>query len=168
MSELMINSLRQIIKENGKEILTENIDRVYSLLTDLVPKEDIQRRCIRLALRSEAMKPLYSISETPDNLEALLKKSVVIAADENCWKDEVAYDTMFSLFSALYPELAESMAESSAESNINSAGKFTEGFSEIADENQLDGYEYDDEDYSRTWALEFIEKGLKKELCKRE
>ena len=45
MSESMVNALRKIIKENGEEILAENIDRVYNFLTDLVPKEETQRKC---------------------------------------------------------------------------------------------------------------------------
>ena len=161
MSESMVNALRKIIKENGEEILAENIDRVYNFLTDLVPKEETQRKCIRLALRSGAMKPLYSISAAPEDSEALFKKSVVMVADENCWRDDVAYDTMFSLFSALYPELAGRMtqptADGTAEIQNASPELLAGGISGIIDENQILGYEYDDEDYSRTWALEFRE-----------
>lgn len=161
MSESMVNALRKIIEENGEEILAENIDRVYNFLTDLVPKEETQRKCIRLALRSGAMKPLYSIGAAPEDSEALFKKSVVMVADENCWRDDVAYDTMFSLFSALYPELSGRMtqpaADGTAENQKTSPELLAGGISGIIDEEQIQGYEYDDEDYSRTWALEFRE-----------
>ena len=83
-----------------------------------------------------------------DNSSLIFNKAVTILSDETDWSEEITADTISMLVAALHSETY--VLQPASQETLRE--KYQAPHSPDL---QIDGYEYDDEDYSRTWALEF-------------
>lgn len=148
MNQELVSAIKDIISDKGIDFLSDNAKMTVCMLRDLVPTADKERRRIKIALESQAFEELLKIGGKPDSAETLFQRAVVFLIDETDWSEDIADDTLSTLFAALYPDIQRN-------SNGNTSSVASKPAKKKVVKATGQGYEYFDDDYSRTWLLEF-------------
>ena len=145
MNNKLIKAVKQIVSEKGIDYVVGNPSQIYNLLSDMVPDAPKERRRLKTVLENKCVVDmLLEAADAPDDASLIFNKAVTILSDETDWSEEITADTISMLVAALHSETYVLQPASQE--------KYQKLYSPDL---QIDGYEYDDEDYSRTWALEF-------------
>lgn len=150
MRNRLISALSDIINTRGADFLTENVKMTANILLDMVPEAEKERRRIKQTLSSDAMDIIYSVSDNISDAEMLVNKAVKCLADETDWSEDIARDTLLILMSAIYPDIQLDTMSAPAPKPQNGAPVIT-----ASPTTQSIVYEYNDDDYTRMWSLEF-------------
>lgn len=153
MKDKLIKALRDIIDDKGADFLLNNAKIACNILCDIVPEAENERKRLRIALTSDTMDMISNIGNAMTDTDQLVNKAIRYLADETFWSEELARETVTILVGALYPDIAiSSEAQISAPKPQNSTPVITS-----SPTMQPMAYEYDDDNYTRTWSLEFEE-----------
>ena len=149
MNNEIIKAVKQITSEKGIDYVVGNPSQIYNLLSDMVPDAPKERRRLKTALENKCVVDmLLEAADAPGDASLIFNKAVTILSDETDWSEEITADTISMLVAALHSETY--VLQPASQETLRE--KYQDPHSPDL---QIDGYEYDDEDYSRTWALEF-------------